>query len=156
CIAPDPDRVRIGFEHGILLDDDGAGLLEGTGTQMRWIVVSRPADLRRPGIPALVAQAAELAPPPRTKRASRSITAESTKSVPDRRRAVPAGDSACLAGSASGSRRVRGWPAEGAPPLPRSGAPARGPAVHALMAAAVRDHDAAALGARGRVRAGDE
>ena len=63
CVAPDQDRVRIGFAHGVVLDDGGTGLLEGTGTQMRWIVLRRSSDLKRAGITPLVIQAAELVPP---------------------------------------------------------------------------------------------
>src|SRR4051812_27510613 len=52
CVAPQPDRVRIGFEHGVLLDDPAA-LLEGDGTQMRWVTVRDAADLEVPALGAL-------------------------------------------------------------------------------------------------------
>lgn len=64
CVAPVADHVRIGFEHGVLLED-GAGILEGTGSQMRWIAIRRAADLRRPEVAALIAQAADLRRPRR-------------------------------------------------------------------------------------------
>ncbi len=60
CLAPSADRVRLGFEHGILLDDPD-GLLEMGGTQMKWITLAKRSDLQRPGLAALVAQAADLA-----------------------------------------------------------------------------------------------
>src|SRR5687767_13694241 len=47
-VAPAEDEVRIGFEHGVLLDDQW-GLLEGTGSQVRWIRVRRIEDLEREG-----------------------------------------------------------------------------------------------------------
>src|SRR5687767_6850897 len=53
-------EVRIGFEHGILLDDEW-GLLEGTGTQVRSIRLRRIEDLEREGIAPLITQAADLA-----------------------------------------------------------------------------------------------
>lgn len=61
CVAPTRDGVRIGFEHGRLLEDP-FGLLEGDGTQMKWITVRKSADLKRRGLAALIAQSAELAP----------------------------------------------------------------------------------------------
>ena len=64
--------VRLGFEHGILLDDQW-GLLQGTGTQVRWIETGRVEDLEAGGVGALICQAAELArrPPPSRSRGGR-------------------------------------------------------------------------------------
>ncbi len=68
CVAPMKDHVRIGFEYGVLLDDQW-GLLESGGRQMKWLTVRSPAELKRTGIAALIAQAAEIAqtPPRRSK-----------------------------------------------------------------------------------------
>jgi hypothetical protein len=59
-VAAHPDHVRIGFEQGVLLPDP-RGLLRGRGSQVRWVELRRPADLRRAGIAALIRAAAELA-----------------------------------------------------------------------------------------------
>ncbi len=64
-VAPMADHVRIGFERGVLLPDP-AGILEGTGTQVRHVVVRHVADLRRPALAALLREAAAM-------RAARSV-----------------------------------------------------------------------------------
>lgn len=56
-VVPQPDHVRIGFERGVLLRDP-AGLLEGYGTQVRHVAIRAALDLRRPGLRALLRQAA--------------------------------------------------------------------------------------------------
>jgi TfoX/Sxy family transcriptional regulator of competence genes len=61
CVAPAADHVRLGFEHGVLLDDAWGILDASSGTQMRWLTIRKPADLKRIGVAALIAQAAELA-----------------------------------------------------------------------------------------------
>ena len=60
CVVPMKDHVRIGFEHGRLLDDQWE-LFDSGGRQMKWIIIRKPADLKHPGIAALIAQAAEIA-----------------------------------------------------------------------------------------------
>jgi hypothetical protein len=59
-VAPSPDRVALGFEYGVLLTND-AGLLEGDGTQVRYVRIRRPEDIREPELAALIAEAAMMA-----------------------------------------------------------------------------------------------
>jgi hypothetical protein len=61
-VAPQADHVRVGFEHGVLLDDQ-SGLLEGDGTQVRHVSVRTLALLQRPAFAALVLEAASLPSP---------------------------------------------------------------------------------------------
>jgi hypothetical protein len=66
-IALELDHVRIGFEWGILLADPDA-LLEGSGSQVRYVSIRTLKDLRRRALVALLREAAALQPPPRTRR----------------------------------------------------------------------------------------
>src|SRR5262245_52324079 len=59
-IAPFEDRVALGFEYGVLLSND-AGLLEGTGTQVRYVTIRQPGDIRTLELAALIAEAATVA-----------------------------------------------------------------------------------------------
>jgi len=59
-VAPSPDRVTLGFEYGVLLSD-AAGLLEGTGTQVRYVTICAAEDIREPELAALIAEAAMVA-----------------------------------------------------------------------------------------------
>jgi hypothetical protein len=59
-IAPFEDRVTLGFEYGVLLNND-AGLLEGTGTQVRYVAIYEPEDIRERELAALIAEAAAVA-----------------------------------------------------------------------------------------------
>jgi hypothetical protein len=59
-IAPFENRVTLGFEYGVLLSND-AGLLEGTGTQVRYVTIRKPEDLREQELTALIAEAAMVA-----------------------------------------------------------------------------------------------
>jgi hypothetical protein len=59
-IAPFEDRVALGFEYGVLLTND-AGLLEGTGTQVRHVTICHIQDIREPELAALIAEAAAVA-----------------------------------------------------------------------------------------------
>ena len=64
------ELLRLGFEQGVLLEDPW-GLLVGAGTQVRFIPLAEVSDLARPGVDALLLQAAELArrpPAPRGRR----------------------------------------------------------------------------------------
>jgi hypothetical protein len=63
-IAPQRDHVRIGFEWGILLPDP-AGLLQGSGSQVRHVCVQTERELRRAALADLLRAAAALKPPPR-------------------------------------------------------------------------------------------
>lgn len=56
-IVPVKDGVRIGFEWGVRLDDP-AGLLEGEGSQVRFVTITRASQLRRRELAQLVAHAA--------------------------------------------------------------------------------------------------
>jgi hypothetical protein len=59
-VAPSPDHVALGFEYGVLLAND-AGLLEGDGTQVRYVTIRRIEDIREPELAALIAEAAMVA-----------------------------------------------------------------------------------------------
>jgi len=59
-IAPFEDRVALGFEYEVLLTND-AGLLEGTGTQVRHVTIRHVQDIREPDLAALIAEAAIVA-----------------------------------------------------------------------------------------------
>ena len=63
-IAPAQDCVRIGFEWGVLLRDQ-EGLLEGSGSQVRYLTARKLADLRRAALVDLLREAAEIVPPKR-------------------------------------------------------------------------------------------
>src|SRR5262245_19028108 len=56
-VAPFEDRVALGFEYGVLLTNE-AGLLEGNGTQVRYVTIRRVEDLHEEELAALVAEAA--------------------------------------------------------------------------------------------------
>jgi len=47
----------LGFEYGVLLSND-SGLLEGDGTQVRYVTIRRPEDIREQELLALIAEAA--------------------------------------------------------------------------------------------------
>jgi hypothetical protein len=69
-VSIEREQVRIGFEWGVLLEDS-SGLLEGTGTQVRYFPVRSASDLRLPELTSMLRSAAALVPPPRQRRASR-------------------------------------------------------------------------------------
>ena len=58
CVSPQMDRVRLGFERGIELPDPHE-ILEGEGTQMRWITVTKKSAMPRPKLRAMIALAAQ-------------------------------------------------------------------------------------------------
>jgi hypothetical protein len=59
-IAPFEDRVTLGFEYGVLLSND-AGLPEGNGTQVRYVTIREPEDIREQELTALIDEAAAVA-----------------------------------------------------------------------------------------------
>jgi hypothetical protein len=59
-VAPSPDRVALGFEYGVLLTND-TGLLEGDGTQVRYVTIRCAEDIRESELAALIAEAAMVA-----------------------------------------------------------------------------------------------
>jgi hypothetical protein len=59
-VAPFPDRVALGFEYGVLLTND-TGLLEGDGTQVRYVTIRCTEDIHEPELAALIAEAAMVA-----------------------------------------------------------------------------------------------
>lgn len=69
-IAPARDTVRIGFEWGVMLPDP-ARLLEGTGSQVRYVTIRSTRDLASPALGALFITAAAVRPPPRPPRSRR-------------------------------------------------------------------------------------
>ena len=68
-IAPGRDAVRIGFEWGVMLSDPNR-LLEGGGSQVRYVTVRSSRDLGSLAVAELLRAAAAIRPPPRA-RASR-------------------------------------------------------------------------------------
>lgn len=56
-IVPLKGGVRIGFEWGVRLDDP-AGLLEGAGSQVRFVTITRASQLRRRELATLINSAA--------------------------------------------------------------------------------------------------
>lgn len=61
-IAPQHDHLRIGFEWGVMLPDP-ARLLEGTGSQVRYVSIHAAKDLRRSALADLLRVAATIRPP---------------------------------------------------------------------------------------------
>lgn len=59
-VAPYADRVRLGFEWGVLLADD-AGLLQDAGTQVRSLYFSDTADIQPELVARFTAEAAKVA-----------------------------------------------------------------------------------------------
>lgn len=56
-VFPQPDHVRLLFEHGVVLDDPD-GILQGDGVrQVRWIVVRPGSRLRRAAITRMLERA---------------------------------------------------------------------------------------------------
>jgi hypothetical protein len=58
------DHIRIGFEWGTLLLDP-SGLLEGAGSQVRYVPVRTAKQLQSRALAALLREAAAIRPPPR-------------------------------------------------------------------------------------------
>ena len=58
-ILPEPDRLRIGFEWGVLLLDPSL-LLEGDGKQVRYVTISSGKQLHAPTLAALLETAAAI------------------------------------------------------------------------------------------------
>ncbi len=58
-IVPLKDGVRIGFEWGVRLDDP-AGLLEGDGSQVRFVTITRASQLRPRELSRLISSASLL------------------------------------------------------------------------------------------------
>jgi hypothetical protein len=59
-VAPFEDHVALGFEYGVLLVNE-AGLLEGRGSQVRYVTIRRVEDIREEELAALIAEAAIVA-----------------------------------------------------------------------------------------------
>jgi hypothetical protein len=57
CVCPQEGRVRLGFERGIELPDPH-GILEGDGTQMRWITVVDKAAIAKQKLRTMIELAA--------------------------------------------------------------------------------------------------
>lgn len=58
CVAPQQERVRLGFEHGIELPDPH-GLLEGDSTQMRWITIRSKTAIQRKKLREMISLASQ-------------------------------------------------------------------------------------------------
>lgn len=72
-IALYPRRVNLGFLEGALLEDP-EGMLRGTGTRFRNVKLSTAADIERPAVRALIAQAIALAERPFDPKRRRTLT----------------------------------------------------------------------------------
>lgn len=59
-IAPSEDKVVLGFEYGRMLSDPDK-ILEGTGSQVRQVVVRKRADIRKSEFVPLILEAAMIA-----------------------------------------------------------------------------------------------
>jgi hypothetical protein len=59
-IGVDGDHAHLGFEYGILLPDP-KGLLEGEGSQVRYLTIRRTRDIRTKEFAVLIRAAAEMA-----------------------------------------------------------------------------------------------
>ena len=59
--------IRIGFEWGVLLSNH-SGLLQGAGSQVRYVAIRSAADLRKAALAELLESAAAIVPPPRLQR----------------------------------------------------------------------------------------
>ncbi len=68
-IAPLADEVRLGFEWGVYLNNPD-GVLAGDGTQVRYVPLAAPAEVRPEVLIPLLRDAAELALLPRALRAT--------------------------------------------------------------------------------------
>lgn len=66
-VAPKADHVMLGFEWGVMLPNLD-GLLEGSGTQVRFVTVRSEQVLRSQALLELLRSAAALVPPPRRSR----------------------------------------------------------------------------------------
>jgi hypothetical protein len=71
-VAPYGDRVRLGFEWGVLLADE-AGLLQDSGTQVRSLYLSDTAVLQRDLVTAYVREAARVAALSREEKAALAL-----------------------------------------------------------------------------------
>jgi hypothetical protein len=58
-VFPTADLVKLGFEFGVLLPDPD-GLLEGSGSQMRWVFLRPGEDIPETSIKALIQAALDL------------------------------------------------------------------------------------------------
>lgn len=58
-LAPCPQSIRLGFEHGVLLDDSW-GLLRDAGSQVRSVYLGSLEDVAHVGVAALILQAEDL------------------------------------------------------------------------------------------------
>ena len=59
AIFPQEDYVKLGFEYGVLLPDPD-GLLEGTGKQVRYVMIHQLADIHAGAIRDLIVAALSL------------------------------------------------------------------------------------------------
>jgi hypothetical protein len=66
-ISVERDHLRIGFEWGVMLTNH-AGLLEGAGSQVRYVAIRTVSDVKRAELRALLLSAAAIVPPPRVRR----------------------------------------------------------------------------------------
>jgi hypothetical protein len=72
--------INLYFFEGDALDDPD-GLLQGTGAIVRHIRLQSAADLDRPAVKALMAQALEIADPPLNKKAKRTMVLRQKRAI---------------------------------------------------------------------------
>jgi hypothetical protein len=76
-VAPEPEHVHLGFEHGVLMDDpDGVLLGAGITKQVRWLTLRRPGEIRGAEVTVLVREAARVARMSRSERFAALIDRE--------------------------------------------------------------------------------
>jgi hypothetical protein len=61
AIFPEQNQVKLGFEFGVLLPDP-AGLLTGSGKQVRYVLFRQPDEMQEAAIEALLRAACALPP----------------------------------------------------------------------------------------------
>jgi Domain of unknown function (DU1801) len=66
-ISFEGDHIRIGFEWGIMLTSHSR-LLEGAGSQVRYVAIRSVSDVKKGELRALLLSAAAIVPPPRVRR----------------------------------------------------------------------------------------
>jgi hypothetical protein len=76
-VAPEPEHVHLGFEHGVLMDDpDGVLLGAGITKQVRWLTLRRRDEIREAAFAELVREAVRAATMTRSERFARLLDRE--------------------------------------------------------------------------------
>jgi hypothetical protein len=76
-VAPEPEHVHLGFEHGVLMDDPDRVLLgAGITRRVRWLTFRLGDPIDRAGLARLVLEAARVARMSRGERLARAVDRE--------------------------------------------------------------------------------